>query len=156
MSDKVQSSFITDYIKSRPTLVIEFVWQGGEPTPLGIDFFERVIALQRSFASGKTITNSCQTNGTLLNDEWCDFLRKNHFMVGISYPEYKLGNVCTDGLLKMVAKSVPTGFGVTKGTALPNMCKECDVLVACRGGCPKHCFAMTYDGQPGFQYPGAV
>jgi len=84
MSDKVLSAFITNYITSQPTPVVEFVWQGGEPTLLGIDFFKRVIELQKPFAGQKTITNSLQTNGTLLTDEWCSFLKKNNFMVGIS------------------------------------------------------------------------
>ncbi len=84
MSDEVLSAFITNYIKSQPTPVVEFVWQGGEPTLLGIDYFRRVIELQRPFAQQKTITNSLQTNGTLLTDEWCAFLKKHNFIVGIS------------------------------------------------------------------------
>jgi len=84
MSDKVQSAFITNYITSQPTLIVEFVWQGGEPTLLGIDFFKRVVDLQKPFVKTKTITNSLQTNGTLLTVEWCQFLKKHNFMVGIS------------------------------------------------------------------------
>ena len=84
MPDKVLSAFIASYIASQPTPVVEFVWQGGEPTLLGIDFFRRVVELQKPFAKGKTITNSLQTNGTLLTDEWCRFLKKHNFMVGIS------------------------------------------------------------------------
>jgi len=84
MSDEVLRSFITNYIASQPTPVVEFVWQGGEPTLLALDFFKRVIELQKPFASLKTITNSLQTNGTLLDDEWCTFLKKHNFMVGIS------------------------------------------------------------------------
>ena len=84
MRDEVLRSFITNYIASQPTPVVEFVWQGGEPTLLGLDFFKRVIELQKPFASLKTITNSLQTNGTLLDDEWCTFLKKHNFMVGIS------------------------------------------------------------------------
>jgi uncharacterized protein len=329
MSDKILSSFITNYITSQPTPIVEFVWQGGEPTLLGIDFFKRVIELQRPFARQKTITNSLQTNGTLLTDEWCDFLKKYNFIVGISldgpkeihdryrcdqqgngtfdrvmrglkflqehkvdynvlacvardtakrpldiyrffkeeevefiqftpivervpdarlsqlglclagpaaldkeesetdvtswtvvpeeygdfliavyeewvrhdvgkvfvmnfewalnawisnpspvcihaeqcgrsvvlehngdvyacdhcvYPEYKLGNISTKNLLQMVGKSVQSGFGITKETALPRCCRECEVLTACRGGCPKHRFARTYDDEPGLHY----
>jgi uncharacterized protein len=329
MSDKVLSAFITNYITSQPTPVVEFVWQGGEPTLLGIDFFKKVIELQGSFARQKKITNSLQTNGTLLADQWCDFLKKHNFMVGISldgpkeihdryrrdgkgsgtfdrvmqglkllqkykveynvlacvahdtakhplevyrffrdegvefiqftpivermpdarssqlglrlagpaaldkeapetqvtpwtvvpeeygdfliavyeewvrhdvgkifvmnfewalnawignpspvcihaekcgrsvvlehngdvyacdhcvYPEYKLGNIATDNLLQMVGKSVESGFGITKETALPRCCRECEVLTACRGGCPKHRFAKTYDDEPGLHY----
>ena len=84
MSDDVLSAFITNYITSQPTPIVEFVWQGGEPTLLGIDFFKRVIELQRQFSGTKTISNSLQTNGTLLTDEWCAFLKKHNFMVGIS------------------------------------------------------------------------
>ena len=329
MPHKVLSTFITSYITSQLTPVVEFVWQGGEPTLLGIDFFKRVIELQRPFARQKTITNSLQTNGTLLSDEWCDFLKRHNFMVGISldgpkhihdryrhdrygkgtfdlvvrglrllqkhkveynvltcvardtarrpldvysflrdegaefiqftpiverapdarssqlglrlagpaaldkkgqqcnvtpwsvvpeeygdfliavyeewvrndvgkvfimnfewalnawignpspvcvhakqcgrslviehngdiyacdhcvYPEYKLGNISTDNLLQMVGKSAKSGFGITKETALPRWCSECEVLAACQGGCPKHRFEQTYHDEPGLHY----
>jgi uncharacterized protein len=329
MPDEVLSAFITDYITSQPTPVVEFVWQGGEPTLLGIDFFKRVIDLEKQFLGTKTITNSLQTNGTLLTAEWCRFLKKNNFMVGISldgpkevhdryrrdrkgngtfdqvmrglkllqdhkvdynvlacvaretaksplevyrflraegvefiqftpvverqsdlsgrrvglrlagpavldkkdqqgdvtawsvisdeygdfliaiyedwvrqdvgtvfimnfewvlnawisnpspvcihartcgrsvviehngdvfacdhcvYPGYKLGNILSDTLTDMVAKSLRSGFGMTKETALPRWCKECEVLAACQGGCPKHRFETTYNDEPGLQY----
>jgi uncharacterized protein len=329
MSDDVLSAFVTNYITSQPTPVVEFVWQGGEPTLLGLDFFKRVIELQKPFVKRKTITNSLQTNGTLLTAEWCQFLKKNNFMVGISldgpkevhdryrrdrkgngsfdqvmrglrllqkhkvdynalacvardtakrpldiyrffkdegvefiqftpvvermsdvhsapmglrlaspaaldkrdqqgdvtpwsviseeygdfliaiyeewvrhdvgtvfvmnfewvlnawignpspvcvhakqcgrslviehsgdvfacdhcvYPQYKLGNILSDTLPDMVAKSLRSGFGVTKETALPRWCKECEVLAACQGGCPKHRFIKTYYDEPGLHY----
>lgn len=329
MSDKVVSCFIASYIKSQPTPVVEFVWQGGEPTLLGIDFFKRVIELQRPFTRRKTITNSLQTNGSLLTDEWCDFLKKYNFMVGISldgpmeihnryrrdhqgngtfdsvirglrllqkyqvdynvlacvargtaaqpldtyrffrdqgvefiqftpiveripdvsgrqlglclagpasldkeelqnevtpwtvipeeygdfliavyeewvrhdvgkvfvmnfewalnawignpspvcihakqcgqsiviehngdvyacdhcvYPRYNLGNISNGNFFRMVGKSVQSGFGVMKESALPRWCRECEVLAACRGGCPKHRFTQTYDNEPGLHY----
>lgn len=84
MSDDVLSTFITSYITTQPTPVVAFVWQGGEPTLMGIDFFKQVIKLQKVFAGRKTITNSLQTNGTLLTEKWCRFLKKHNFMVGIS------------------------------------------------------------------------
>jgi len=329
MPDKVLSAFITHYITSQPTPVVEFVWQGGEPTLLGIDFFKRVIDLQKQFSEVKTITNSLQTNGTLLTDEWCRFLNRHNFMVGISldgpkeihdryrkdrrgqgtfdqvmrglkllqkhkveynvlacvaretaarplevyrffreagvdfiqftpvverlsdpqsaaqglrfaapaaldrreeqtdvtdwsvepeaygdfliavfeewvrhdvgkvfvmnfewalnawignpspvcvhakqcgrslviehngdvyacdhcvYPQYRLGNILTDKLPRMVDKSIASQFGISKETALPRSCRECDVLTACQGGCPKHRFATTFDEQPGLHY----
>ncbi len=329
MTDEVLSAYIRNYIRSQPTPAVEFVWQGGEPTLLGIDFFKRVVELQRPFARQKTIMNSLQTNGTLLTDEWCAFLKKYNFMVGISldgpkeihdryrrdrkgngtfdrvmqglrllqkhkveynvlacvardtatrpldvyrflkaqgvefiqftpivermpdarssqlglrlagpavldngaaetdvtpwtvipeeygdfliaiyeewlrhdvgkvfvmnfewalnawignpspvcihaeqcgrslvlehngdvyacdhcvYPEYKLGNVVTDSLPDMVEKSLRSGFGVNKDRALPRQCRECEVLAACRGSCPKHRFARTYSGEPGLHY----
>jgi uncharacterized protein len=329
MSDDALSAFITNYVTSQPTPVVEFVWQGGEPTLLGIDFFKRVIELQKPFVKRKTITNSLQTNGTLLTAEWCQFLKKNHFMVGISldgpkeihdryrrdrkgngtfdqvmrglnllqkheveynvlacvtketakspldvyrffrnegvefiqftpvverlsdvhsapsglrlvgpaaldkkdqqghvtlwsvipeeygdfliavyeewvrhdvgtifvmnfewvltawignpspvcihakqcgrsvviehngdvyacdhcvYPQHMLGNIKTDKLLNMVEKSLGSGFGVSKEIALPRWCKECEVLAACQGGCPKHRFETTYYDEPGLHY----
>lgn len=329
MSDDVLAAFITNYISSQPTPVVEFVWQGGEPTLSGIDFFRHVVELQNSFPGTKTITNTLQTNGTLLTDEWCRFLKQQNFMVGISidgpreihdryrrdragkgtfdqvmrglrllqkhkveynvlasvaretakrplevyrflrdegvefiqfapivermpdacssqhglrlagpasldreekqtevtpwsvipeeysdfliaiyeewirndvgkvfvmnfewalnawignpspvcihaeqcgkslviehngdvyacdhcvYPEYRLGNIASENLSNMAERSRQSGFGVTKDTALPRWCRECTVLAACRGGCPKHRFAMTYDNEPGLQY----
>jgi uncharacterized protein len=329
MTDNVLSAFIRNYITYQPTPLVEFVWQGGEPTLLGINFFKRVIELQMAFTHQKTIRNSLQTNGTLLTDEWCVFLKKNNFMVGISldgpkeihdryrryrngkgtfdlvmqglrllqkhkvdynvlacvardtairplevyrffkdegiefiqfspvvermpdassaalglrlagpamlyeekiqtdvtpwtvipeeygdfliniyeewvrhdvgkifvmnfewalnawignpspvcihaeqcgrslvmehngdvyacdhcvYPQYKLGNIFSDNLSQMVGKSVQSGFGTTKETSLSRWCRECEVLAACRGGCPKHRFARTYYDEPGLHY----
>jgi uncharacterized protein len=329
MSDDVLSAFITNYITSQPTPVVEFVWQGGEPTLLGIDFFNRVVELQKPFAGTKSITNSLQTNGILLTDEWCVFLSRNGFMVGISidgpkdvhdryrhdregkgtfdkvmcglrllqkhkveynvltavaretarqglevyrflrdhgvefiqfspvvermpdacsaqhglklacpasldktepqtevtpwsvipeeygdfliaiyeewvrhdvgrvfvmnfewalnawmgnsspvcihaeqcgrslviehngdvyacdhcvYPEYKLGNVSSETLPAMAERSRQAGFGVAKKTVLPRWCRECQVLAACRGGCPKHRFIMSNYKEPGLHY----
>jgi len=329
MTDRVLGAFIAGYISSQPTPVVEFVWQGGEPTLLGIDFFKRVVELQKPFAKAKTISNSLQTNGVLLDDDWCRFLKRHNFMVGISldgpkeihnryrkdrrgrgtfdqvmrglkllqkfkveynvlacvardtaarplevyrffreagvefiqlipivermpdalsarhglrlaapaalesreeqgevtpwsvepeawgdfligvfeewvrrdvgkvfimnfewalnawignpspvcvhaqqcgrslviehngdvyacdhcvYPQYRLGTVLTDSLARMAEKSVQSGFGAAKETALPRWCRGCEVLAACRGGCPKHRFATTFDDEPGLHY----
>lgn len=329
MPDRVLAAFIRGYIEAQPTPAVEFTWQGGEPTLLGIDFFKRVVELQKPFTRRKTITNSLQTNGTLLTDKWCAFLKKNGFLVGISldgpgdvhdryrrdrkgegsfyrvmrglrmlqkhgveynvlasvaretarkplevyrffkaqgvefiqfvpiierlpssrertlgfnlagpalltreetnvlvtpwtvlpeaygdflisiyeewvrqdvgttfvmnfewaldawignpspvcihagqcggslvmehngdvyacdhcvYPEYKLGNVLAGHLMDMAGTSRKSGFGVTKQTALPRRCRECEVLAACHGGCPKHRFAQSCYGEPGLHY----
>lgn len=84
MPDEVLSRFIRSYIEAQPTPEVAFVWQGGEPTLAGLEFFKRIIELQSRYAGQKTITNSLQTNGTLFTDEWCAFLKQNGFMVGIS------------------------------------------------------------------------
>ncbi len=330
MSDEVLRAFITNYITAQPTPVVEFVWQGGEPTLLGIDFFKRVIAFQRPLAGAKKIRNVLQTNGTLLTDEWCLFLKKHDFMVGISldgpqaihdryrrdrkgngsfekamqglrllqkhqvaynvmasvahdtakhplevyrffkaegiefiqfapiverlpadalsaqpgfrfagpaalskaedqsrttpwtvvaeeygdfliaiyeewvrndvgnvfvmnfewalnawignpspvcthasqcgrslvvehngdvyacdhcvYPEYRLGNILTEPLPVLTQSALGSGFGISKETALPRWCLECDALAACRGGCPKQRFKTTCYGEPGLHY----
>jgi len=84
MSDAVLEQYIRQYIHSQPVAEINFAWQGGEPTLLGVDFFRKVVALQKKFAGGKLVSNAIQSNGTLLDDEWCDFLAANHFLVGLS------------------------------------------------------------------------
>jgi len=329
MSDEVLAAYITKYITSQPTPEVEFVWHGGEPTLLKLDFFKRVIELQAPFVRQKKITNNLQTNGILLDDEWCKFLKKHNFMVGISidgpkdihdryrcdrsgrgsfdeamrglkllqnhnvdynvmacvarenaykplevyhffkeqgvefiqfvpiiermasskeeqcglrlaspatldkdeannhvtewsvepdiygdfliavfdewvrndvgqtfvmnfewamnawignpspvctfarqcgksvilehngdvyacdhsvYPQYRLGNILKDNPIEMVEKSIAKGFGVSKESALPRQCRECKVLNACWGGCPKHRFAKTYYDEPGLHY----
>lgn len=64
---------------------ISYAFQGGEPTLRGLDFFRKVIEYERIYNKhGIRIQNALQTNGTLLNEEWCDFLAENHFLVGIS------------------------------------------------------------------------
>ena len=86
MREEVLERYISEYIRAQPNKAeVNFSWQGGEPTLLGVDFFRRVVAHQRRYAvPGQPITNSLQTNGILLDDEWCEFLRNAGFLVGIS------------------------------------------------------------------------
>lgn len=329
MSDDVLSLFIDKYVTSQPTPEVEFVWQGGEPTLRGLDFYKRVVELQKPYTRLKTISNVLQTNGTLLTDDWCVFFKENDFLVGVSldgpqeihdryrrnrsgqgsflqtmkglqllqkhevnynvlasvgretarqplevyqflreigveyiqfapvverlpnekykkngfrlsgpaelcnqeqqtdvtpwtvlpeeygdfliaiyeewvhhdvgnifvmnfewalnawlgepssvcvhaqqcggslvlehngdiyacdhfvYPEYRLGNIKNDLLTDLTGRSRNTGFGRVKETALPGRCRECEVLAACRGGCPKHRFTMAINDEPGLHY----
>lgn len=84
MSDEVLESYIRQYIEAQEVPEISFAWQGGEPTLLGVAYFHRVVELQRRYANGKRIINAFQTNGTLLDEDWCRFFRQNDFLVGIS------------------------------------------------------------------------
>jgi uncharacterized protein len=84
ISDKVLETFVKKYITSQEIPEIQFVWQGGEPTLLGLDFYKKVVSLQKKYAKNKKIINSLQTNGTLLNEEWSVFLKNNGFLVGLS------------------------------------------------------------------------
>ena len=84
MSDEVLRAYVQRYIAAQSSPEVEFTWQGGEPTLLGLDFFQRAIVYQREFANGKTIRNTLQTNGTLLDEAWCAFLSREGFTVGIS------------------------------------------------------------------------
>jgi uncharacterized protein len=84
MAPEVLAEFIRQYIEAQPTAEVDFAWQGGEPTLAGLEFFQEVVRLQRRFADGKRIRNALQTNGTLLDDEWCAFLAEHDFLVGLS------------------------------------------------------------------------
>jgi len=63
---------------------VNFGWQGGEPTLMGLDFFRRAVELQARYAEGRRAANGLQTNGLLLDREWARFLRENGFLVGLS------------------------------------------------------------------------
>jgi uncharacterized protein len=84
MSDEVLSEYVRQYIEAQPGPEVFFAWQGGEPTLLGVDFFRKAVALQKKFANGKIVSNALQTNGTLLDDEWCRFLAAEKFLIGLS------------------------------------------------------------------------
>ena len=86
MSDDVLTQYVTQLLdahRGHDEVVVAF--QGGEPTLMGIDFFARVIEIEREFClPGQRILNTLQTNATLLDDEWAAFLRENDFLVGVS------------------------------------------------------------------------
>jgi len=85
MSDEVLEEYIRQTIEAHRIPEVTFAWQGGEPTILGIDFFKKALDLQKKYCRpGMVIHNTIQTNGVLLNDEWCKFFKKNRFLVGIS------------------------------------------------------------------------
>ncbi len=329
MPDDVLRAYIQQYVEAQPTPVVEFVWHGGEPTLLGIDFFRKVVELQQPYREQKDIRNNLQTNGLHLDEAWCEFFKANDFFIGVSldgpedihdryrkdrhgqgtfarvmqgvrllqthevefnalacvgrdtayrpldvyrffkaagikyiqftpivermpdrdtealglwlaapaqldelepntqvtpwtaeperygdflieiyeewvrndvgetfvmnfewalsawlgepspvcifarqcgravamehdggvyacdhyvYPDYRLGNVLSGNLGEMVERSVASGFGPHKESTLPRWCRECDVLNACWGSCPKHRFAVSPHGEPGLHY----
>ncbi len=85
MSDETLERFIRQYIEGVTGDEVVFSWQGGEPTLLGLDFFRKVVSLEQKYAKpGQTIQNDLQTNGTLITEEWCEFLKANRFLVGLS------------------------------------------------------------------------
>ena len=85
MSDDLLEEYIVQQIAMTPGREILFSWHGGEPTILGLDYFRRVVELQRKHCpAGKHIANSIQTNGVLLTDEWCRFFAAEKFGVGLS------------------------------------------------------------------------
>lgn len=85
MPDNILKEYIAQHIEACPEPVIRFSWHGGEPTVLGLDYFRKIVALQRKHKpSDRRITNGMQTNGTLLDEEWCRFLAAEDFAVGLS------------------------------------------------------------------------
>ena len=84
MTDEVLAACTRQYTEAMP-LRCAFNWQGGEPLLAGKEFFCRAVALQaENHRDGQVITNALQTNGTLLDEQWCEFLAENRFLVGIS------------------------------------------------------------------------
>ena len=329
MPEEVLEAYTREYIRSQPGSSVLFEWQGGEPALAGLDFFRKALEFQKKYNQGKEISNSFQTNGTLLDEAWCAFLSRNRFLVGLSldgpeavhdafrvdrdggptfsrvldslrlmqrhgvafnvlaavnresskkplevyrffrdegvqfiqfvpivereadaeaerlglslavppsldgegpsaavtpwsvkpeaygdflvgvfdewvrndvgrvfvmnfewalaawagvgpgmchlaprcgrnlilehngdvfscdhfmYPAYRLGNIREDDLGDMVRSERQAAFGASKETALPAYCRRCDVLFVCRGGCLKHRFGRTPDGDPGLNY----
>lgn len=84
MSDDVLESFVKSYIEQQSMPEVLFTWHGGEPMVRGLEFYKKVMALQRKYAKGIHVDNVLQTNGVLLNEEWCEFLHDNGWLVGIS------------------------------------------------------------------------
>lgn len=66
---------------------VQFVWRGGEPLLVGIEYYKKVLKCQRKAArkNGTNYANAFQTNGTLINREWITFLKRNSISVGISF-----------------------------------------------------------------------
>jgi len=84
MSEEVLETLIRDYMGLGFPFV-GFAWQGGEPALMGLDFYRRVVELQNKYGStGQQVSNKLQTNGILLDGEWCRFLREHKFLAGIS------------------------------------------------------------------------
>lgn len=110
MSDEVMESYIRQTIQAGQQTI---AWQGGEPTLMGLDFFRRAAAVEKKYLKpGKVIENSFQTNGVLIDDEWCKFFHENNFLVGLSldgprdlhdvYRKDKGGNPTFDRVVKAI------------------------------------------------------
>ena len=85
MSDEVHDAYIRQLFAGHQVPQVTVAWQGGEPTLMGLDFYRRSVEFQKTCAKpGTRIENSFQTNGILLDDEWCRFFHDNNFLVGLS------------------------------------------------------------------------
>ena len=85
MPELILEEYIVQHIEASPEPLIRFSWHGGEPTILGLDYFRKIVALQRKHRPAKQrIVNGMQTNGTLLDEDWCRFLADEGFFIGLS------------------------------------------------------------------------
>ena len=117
MADDLLERYIREYIAAQDIQRVRFSWHGGEPTLMGLAFYKRIVDIQKKYAGSKTILNDIQTNGTLLDEPWCEFLRQNRFIVGLSidgpphlHDEYRISK---SG--KPTFDEVSRGFHLLKG-----------------------------------------
>lgn len=85
MPEDLLEIYTRQFIDAQQVPEATFAWQGGEPTLMGLDFFKQAVSLQQKYKKpGMRILNTLQTNGTLLDEEWCRFLKEHNFLIGIS------------------------------------------------------------------------
>jgi uncharacterized protein len=84
IADDLLEKFIRQYIAGQEEDSVVFNWHGGEPALLGLDFFRKVVELEKRYAGSHHIKNDFQTNGTLLDESWCEFSKEHDFYVGLS------------------------------------------------------------------------
>ncbi len=85
LEESLLERYIAQHLEASPTPSVLFSWHGGEPTLLGLDYFERILELQEKHRRpGQEVLNGIQTNGTLLDESWCRFLAEHRFYVGLS------------------------------------------------------------------------
>lgn len=87
MNEKILEASVKHIFNSPETVYSEnvsVVWHAGEPLAVGMDYYEKAIDLIKRYNNSKKIGLSLQTNGTLINQAWCDFFKKHNFDIGIS------------------------------------------------------------------------
>lgn len=135
MSDEVLRAYVEQNIRSEPGPEVLFTWQGGEPLLRGLDFYRQAVRYQRELANGKKIRNALQTNGVLLDEEWCAFARDAGFMVGISLD----GPRDIHDAARVDKRGQPTFDAVMRGIALLKKYNiEFNVLVTVTDEVSKH------------------
>ncbi len=132
MPEDLLEKYILQHIQASSAQTIFFSWHGGEPTLAGLDYFHRIAELQKKhLPSNRSVLNGIQTNGTLLNDEWCRFLKREHFVVGISLdgPEkfHSINRFRKDG--KSSFDEVLKGYDFLKSYEIP-----CEILCVVHSG----------------------
>lgn len=114
MSEELLERFIREYLEAQSMHEVLFIWHGGEPLLRPLSFYRKAVQLQCRYANGRHIDNCIQTNGVLLNDEWCRFLKDNNWLVGISID----GPEELHDAYRRTRKGYPTFEEVMRGIAL--------------------------------------
>ncbi len=85
MPNRIMERYIRQTIQAHRVPNVTIAWQGGEPTLMGLDFFEHAAELIKKVARpGMKIEQTFQTNGLLIDEKWCRFFQNNDFLVGLS------------------------------------------------------------------------
>ncbi|MBM4465793.1 MAG: anaerobic sulfatase maturase [Chloroflexi bacterium] len=85
MTDELLELYIRQLLEAHQAPEVTIAWQGGEPTLMGLGFFERSIELVQKYQRpGQRVLHTIQTNGTLIDERWAAFFKAHDFLVGLS------------------------------------------------------------------------
>ena len=85
MQEEVLEAYIRGHIEASTGPAVHFTWHGGEPTLLGVDYFRKIAELQKKYKPpNSSISNNMQSNGILIDEQWCRFLSEEGFSIGLS------------------------------------------------------------------------
>ncbi|MBP7476674.1 MAG: radical SAM protein [Pyrinomonadaceae bacterium] len=85
MTNETLETYIRQLLESHKVPQVTIAWQGGEPTLMRLDFFRLAVEIANKYKKpGQEILHTFQTNGILLDDEWCEFFKEHNFLVGLS------------------------------------------------------------------------
>jgi uncharacterized protein len=85
MADELLETYIRQLIEAHQVPEVTIAWQGGEPTLMGLDFFQRSVDYAQQYLKpGQVAQYTIQTNGTKIDDQWAAFFKQHNFLVGLS------------------------------------------------------------------------
>jgi uncharacterized protein len=85
MADELLEIYIKQLLEAHQLPEVNVAWQGGEPTLMGLDFFQRAVAyVQKYKRPGQQVLHTMQTNGTRLDADWAAFFKEHNFLIGLS------------------------------------------------------------------------
>jgi uncharacterized protein len=139
MADDLLETYIRQLVESQPQSVT-IAWQGGEPTLMGLDFFRRSVTLVEKYRKpGQRVEHTIQTNGTRLDDAWCEFFKQHGFLVGLSVdgPRELHDRYRVDKGGKGTFDQVMRGWELLKQHAV-----ECNILCTVHAGNAGHALTV--------------